>query len=55
VGLQLVVSRVIMAALAELNQREPRIAGDMLGREVEATGEPSRGEVESDARGIALG
>jgi glycosyltransferase involved in cell wall biosynthesis len=55
VGLQLVVSRVIMAALAELNQREPRIAGDMLGREVEAPGDPSRAEVESDARGIALG
>ena len=34
VGLQLVVSWFIMRALAELSEREVRIAGDLLGREV---------------------
>jgi len=34
VGLQLVVSWFIMRALAELSEREVRVAGDLLGREV---------------------
>jgi glycosyltransferase involved in cell wall biosynthesis len=46
VGLQLVVSRFIMRALAELAQRDLRIAGDMQGREVESV-------YEADNRGMA--
>ncbi len=39
VGLQLTISWFIMRALAELSQRELRVAGDMAGREV---AEPAR-------------
>ena len=34
VGLQLTISWFIMRALAELSQRELRVAGDMAGREI---------------------
>ncbi len=55
VGLQLLVSWFIMRALAELNQRELRIAGDMQGREVEPALEPTAPAYDSETRGIALG